>query len=169
MGLLDFWKKKKPVPEVQPIATPVKKTSATKPTPIKKEVSPHAEAMNQLGDYYRNGNYQKAYELSQKVILLGGKPNDTMLSVIRSRIQPEDLQTLSDKLAIIGSAIDDDSYIEFYYPSTSNPYYELITRVKPVSVNSSSLVLKENSHPYEISKVREVRSFKINYYSEKPI
>ena len=75
---------------------------------------------------------------------------------------------MKDKLAIIGSAIDDDSYIEFYYPSTSNPYYELITRVKPVSVNSSSLVLKENSHPYEISKVREVRSFKINYYSEKP-
>lgn len=171
MGILNFWNKKKPEQEQsQAHALPLQQR-VIKPFVENKVVDPIAELEEITGNYYRAGNYSKAYESATKVIALGGRINDTMLSIIKSKVgthDSDDLQTFTLKIKIILDAINTGSFLDFEYCSETTNYYDSIFKITPLSIKEQILQISNTGKIYDINKMKNIRSYTDKYYSDKP-
>lgn len=120
--------------------------------------------------HYHLKEFDKALENANKAIELGIYPNDTMLSVIKSKIEDRnhiEQVSFSEKVQIIKAAIDSKVYIEFLYPGNDS-YFETIFRATPLKLDGDFLRITNSDILYDLNKIKKLRTFKPNYIAEKP-
>lgn len=121
-------------------------------------------------NFYHAKEYDKAMAAANKAIALGKKPNDTMFSVINSKIIDRDnidVMSVNEKNEFIREAIKNKHFLEFLYPSLSG-FYDTIYKATPVAEFGGILCIAESDLKYEISKIKKLRSYKPDYIAEKP-
>lgn len=153
------------------------KIKTKSPSEIQKTIAPEHiahpadEFLKNTIKYYHEKDFDKALENANKAIKLGKEPNSIILSIIKLEIKNRDSideMSLDQKIGILQQAIEFDEYIEFLYPS-SNTFFQTIFKTKPQSVLDNQLTVIKSKNIYDLNLIKNLRSFKTNYISEKPI
>lgn len=137
---------------------------------VKSVAHPADKYLALTADFYRAKEFDKAMDAANKAIALGKRPNDTMFSVINSKIIDRDnidVMSVNEKNEFIRDAIENKHFLEFLYPSLSG-FYDTIYRAAPISEFGGILCIADSDLKYEISKIKKLRSYKLDYIAEKP-
>ncbi|MBD8018137.1 hypothetical protein [Kaistella pullorum] len=186
MGLLDFWRKKKPeeiqndLPEQRSKAHdkhadpqyPGRSIAKSVDNKIEdKKTDPAEENLQKAYNNFKSLNFEKANDYIDKAIELGGKPDEKLMTSIRSfvnTLDTPDTQTLELKRDIILKSISSHSHIEFLYPKEQSRYLQLIFICIPTELASVKDAVMIDGERYEIKNMRKLKFVNSNYYPDKP-
>lgn len=186
MGLLDFWRKKKPEEIQNDLAQQyLKEDGESANTPFaagrieksvnskieEKKTDPGEEFLQIAYNNFKSLKFEKANDYIDKAIELGCKPDEKLLASIRSFVNTldnPDTQTLEQKRDIILKSISSHSYIEFLYPKEQSRYLQLVFKCIPNELDSGQNAMMTEGKCYEIKNMRKLKLFNSNYYPDKP-
>lgn len=184
MGLLDFWRKKK---TDEPLKSSFQNKIKTPEKIIRSDVGqidnqreviketpedPILKYQRLTAIHYRSGDFDKANENAEKTLALGGSINSTVLDVIKAKLDDrdsDDCQSFEEKSEIISKAISEKQYIEFIYPSETSSFFVTVSKAVPTQIKNKTLEISGDYKIYHIDHIKKIRSFRTNYYSDKPI